>query len=141
MNPITKAYEGYNATQRSAKVVNDKCQCLRDLVCLILAVTVIMLFVLLCAGLTHTDTASYYTYESCRREGTSGVYTASGEQFNENDLTCAMRRRDWGTMFRVTNLDNGKSVIVRLTDFGPNKKLHAKGRTVDLSKGDRKSVV
>lgn len=81
------------------------------------------------------DTASYYTYKSCVREGTSGVWTASGERFNENDLTCAMRRRDWGTKFKVTNLANGKSVIVRLNDFGPNKKLHDKGRTCDLSKG------
>lgn len=80
-------------------------------------------------------TASYYTYKSCIREGTSGVWTASGERFNENDLTCAMRRRDWGTKFKVTNLANGKSVIVRLNDFGPNKKLHAKGRIIDLSKG------
>lgn len=80
-------------------------------------------------------TASYYTYESCRREGTSGVWTASGERFDENDLTCAMRRRDWGAMFKVTNLENGKSVIVRLNDFGPNKKLHNKGRVIDLSKG------
>jgi rare lipoprotein A len=80
-------------------------------------------------------TASYYTAKSCQREGTSGVWTASGERYDENALTCAMRRRDWGTMFRVTNIETGKSVVVRLNDFGPNKKLHAKGRIVDLSKG------
>ena len=86
------------------------------------------------------DTASYYTYESCRREGTSGVWTASGERFDENDLTCAMRRRDWGTKFKVTNLANGKSVIVRLNDFGPNKRLHDNGRIIDLSKGAFQSI-
>ena len=85
-------------------------------------------------------TASYYTYESCRREGTSGVWTASGERFNENDLTCALRSRDFGKFYKVTNLDNGKSVIVRHNDFGPNKKLHAKGRIIDLSKGAFKSI-
>ena len=79
-------------------------------------------------------TASYYTFDSCRREGTSGVWTASGERFNENDLTCAMRSREWGTLIKVTNLANGKSVVVRLNDFGPNKRLHAKGRVIDLSK-------
>jgi len=83
----------------------------------------------------NADTASYYTYESCRREGTSGTFTASGERFNENDLTCAMRSREWGKMLKVTNLANGKSVIVRLNDFGPNKTLHDKGRIIDLSKG------
>jgi len=80
------------------------------------------------------ETASYYTYESCVREGTSGVWTASGERYNENDLTCAMRSREWGKYYKVTNLDNGNTVIVRHNDFGPNKKLHDKGRIIDLSK-------
>jgi len=80
-------------------------------------------------------TASYYTYQSCRKEGTSGVWTASGERFNENDLTCALRSRDFGGLYRVTNLKNGKSVVVRHNDYGPNKKLHAKGRIIDLSRG------
>ena len=62
------------------------------------------------------------------------MWTASGERFDENDFTCAMRSREWGKMFEVTNLVNGKSVIVRLNDFGPNKKLHKKGRIIDLSK-------
>ena len=84
---------------------------------------------------TRTGTASYYTYESCKREGTSGVWTASGERYDENDMTCAMRRRDWGGVYKVTNIDNGKSVVVRHNDFGPNKKLYNKGRIVDLSKG------
>lgn len=97
----------------------------------VLLVTLFVAVVSVC----YADTASYYTYKSCVREGTSGVWTASGERFNENDLTCAMRRRDWGTKFKVTNLANGKSVIVRLNDFGPNKKLHDKGRVIDLSKG------
>ena len=81
------------------------------------------------------ETASYYTYQSCVREGTSGVWTASGERFNENDLTCALRSRDFGGLYKVTNLNNGKSVVVRHNDFGPNKKLHAKGRIIDLSLG------
>lgn len=98
-----------------------------------LVISIVSLFVM--CGLAYADTASYYTYESCVREGTSGVYTASGERFNENDLTCAMRSREWGARYKITNLDNQKSVIVRLNDFGPNKKLWNKGRKVDLSKG------
>jgi rare lipoprotein A len=92
---------------------------------------------LLCAGgyPAFSDTASYYTYDSCVREGKSGVWTASGERYNENDLTCAMRRRDWGGTYKVTNVANGKSVIVRHNDYGPNKKLHDSGRITDLSKG------
>jgi len=95
---------------------------------------VIVMILLFACIFAHAETASYYTYESCRREGTSGVWTASGERFNENDFTCAMRRRDFGKYYKVTNLANGKSVIVRHNDFGPNKKLHDQGRVVDLSK-------
>ena len=79
-------------------------------------------------------TASWYSSESCQREGTSGILTASGERFDENALTCAMRSRDFGRFYKITNLVNGKSVIVKHTDFGPNKKLWKKGRIVDLSK-------
>jgi len=46
-----------------------------------------------------------------------------------------MRSRDFGGLYEVTNMQNGKSVIVRHNDFGPNKRLHDKGRIVDLSKG------
>ena len=80
-------------------------------------------------------TSSFYTVESCKREGTSGVFTASGERFDENALTCAIGSYKFGKKFRVTNLENGKSVIVRHNDFGPNKKLRRKGRIIDLSKG------
>lgn len=83
----------------------------------------------------ETGTASYYTKASCIREGTSGIFTASGEPYDENAMTCAMRRRDFGGLYNVCNVDNGKCVVVRQNDFGPNKKLHAAGRIVDLSKG------
>jgi len=83
----------------------------------------------------NAETASWYSTQSCQKEGTSGIFTASGEKFDENALTCAMRSRDFGKYYRITNLDNGKSVVVCHTDFGPNKKLWKKGRIVDLSKG------
>jgi rare lipoprotein A len=88
----------------------------------------------------NAETASWYSTQSCQKEGTSGIFTASGEKFDENALTCAMRSRDFGKYYRVTNLANGKSVIVKHNDFGPNKKLHKKGRIVDLSKGAFKAI-
>lgn len=100
----------------------------------VLAMTLLASFIFISTAQATGLTASYYTYESCKREGTSGVWTASGERFNENDLTCAMRSRQWGKRFKVTNLKNGKSVIVRHNDFGPNKKLATQGRIIDLSK-------
>jgi len=86
------------------------------------------------------DTASFYTVKSCQKEGTSGIFTASGERYDENALTCAMRSREWGTMYKVTNLGNGKSVEVKLNDFGPNKRLWNKGRKCDLSRGAFKRI-
>ena len=80
-------------------------------------------------------TASYYTYKSCIREGTSGVWTASGEYFDENALTAAMWKVPFGTKVKVTNLRNGKSAIVRINDRGPAKRLVRQGRMIDLSKG------
>lgn len=83
----------------------------------------------------RADEASYYTYQSCVKEGSSGVFTASGERFNENDLTCAMWHAAFGTLVRVTNLANGKSVVVRVNDRGPARRLVKRGRVIDLSKG------
>lgn len=80
-------------------------------------------------------TASYYTVKSAQREGTSGVWTASGERYDENAMTCAMRTREWNQRWKVCNLNNGKCIEVRNNDYGPNKKLHDSGRIVDLSKG------
>jgi len=58
-------------------------------------------------------------------------YTASGEPFNPNDLTCAIWDLPFGTILKVTNLRNGKSVIVRVNDRGPAKRLN---RVIDLTK-------
>ncbi|MBU1864285.1 MAG: septal ring lytic transglycosylase RlpA family protein [Candidatus Omnitrophica bacterium] len=79
--------------------------------------------------------ASWYSTKSTLAEGNPGYTTASGESFKDEGLTCAMRSRDFGKYYKVTNLANNKSVIVKHTDFGPNEKLYKKGRIVDLSKG------
>jgi rare lipoprotein A len=99
----------------------------------VFAYAIVLWFVL--AKIAGAETASYYTYQSCVREGTSGVWTASGERFNENDLTAAMWGVKFGTLVKVTNLANGKSVVVKINDRGPSKRLVKKGRVIDLSKG------
>ena len=76
--------------------------------------------------------ATYYTEASVRAEGNSGI-TASGEVFKDSGLTCAMRSRKFGGSYRVTAIESGKSVVVRHSDFGPNKKQDTKGVIVDLS--------
>ena len=59
-----------------------------------------------------------------------GKRTASGEIFDQNKFTAAHRTLPWGSMVKVTNLDNGKSVEVRINDRGPFKK----GRIIDISR-------
>ncbi len=62
--------------------------------------------------------------------------TASGELYNKNDFTCAHRKYRFGTLLKVTNLRNNKSVIVRVNDRGP----YAKERIIDLSKAAAQCV-
>jgi rare lipoprotein A len=71
--------------------------------------------------------ASYYKH---------GKRTASGERFNPMGLTCAHRHLPFGTKLRVTNLKNGKSVVVRVNDRGP----FIRGRVIDLSLGAARLV-
>lgn len=77
--------------------------------------------------------ATYYTTASCQKEGTSGIFTANGEKFNEQALTCARRSREFGSLWRVINNANGKSIIVRQNDMGPGKKPTANGVIIDLT--------
>jgi rare lipoprotein A len=48
-----------------------------------------------------------------------GHATASGEAFDMNKLTAAHRTMPFGTRLRVTNVENGRSVVVRVNDRGP----------------------
>jgi rare lipoprotein A len=57
--------------------------------------------------------------------------TASGERMNPSALTAAHRSLPFGTRLRVTNQNNGRSVVVRINDRGP----FIRGRVLDLSKG------
>src|ERR1700682_2342714 len=60
-------------------------------------------------------------------EHLNGKRTASGERYDSNSLTAAHRTLPLGAEVRVTNLDNGKSVRVRVNDRGP----HNQGRICD----------
>jgi len=74
-------------------------------------------------GPSHRGQASWYGSDF------QGSPTASGEPFNMNALTAAHRTLPLGSYARVKNLDNGRSVVVRINDRGP----HARRRTIDLS--------
>lgn len=75
-----------------------------------------------------------YTYEetgiaSWYGPGFHGKSTASGETYNQYELTAAHRTLQMPSFVRVTNLENGKSIVVRVNDRGP----FAKNRVMDLS--------
>ena len=80
----------------------------------------------------QTLTASYYSVESCRREGTSGIM-GNGYPLRDDLLVCASWDFPFNSLLRITNINNGKSVIVYVGDRGPAKKLYRQGRTIDLS--------
>ena len=63
------------------------------------------------------------------------THTASGERFDPNALTAAHRTFPFGTRVRVTNLRNGKSVVVRINDRGPYGKA-----IIDLSRAAAKQL-
>lgn len=63
--------------------------------------------------------------------GYHGQRTASGEVFDQEALTAAHKKLPFGTIVRVKNLKNGRTVQVRINDRGPFKRR----RIIDVSKG------
>ncbi len=78
---------------------------------------------------TQVGLASYYG------AAFQGEETASGEEFDYHDLTAAHRTLPLGSVVRVTNLENGRSVVVRINDRGPYGANRRKGTIIDLSRG------
>ena len=74
-------------------------------------------------GFTESGQASFYADKYQNRK------TASGELFKQELKTAAHKKLPFGTRVKVKNLDNGKTVVVKINDRGP----FAKGRIIDLS--------
>jgi len=62
-----------------------------------------------------------------------GEETASGEVFDKRDLVAAHPSYPFDTIVRVTNLENSRSVEVRITDRGPAKRHQSDGVIIDVS--------
>lgn len=65
-----------------------------------------------------------------------GRTTASGERYDMNKMTAAHKKLPFGSMVKVTNMDNGRQVVVRITDRGP----FVHGRIIDLSRAAAKKI-
>lgn len=70
-------------------------------------------------------------------EGFRGRLQANGLPFDPDALTCAHWGHPFGTRLKVTNIANGQSVIVKVTDRGPAKHLR---RVIDLSQASFKQI-
>jgi rare lipoprotein A len=75
------------------------------------------------AYFTETGAGSFYSNRL------TGKKTASGGRFTQHDFTAAHQSLPFGTIVKVTNMDNGLSIKVAIDDRGP----FAKGRVIDLS--------
>lgn len=90
-----------------------------------------LLFLLpVCLFAQEVGQASYYAKKFHGRK------TACGERFDMHALTAAHRKLPFGTILKVTNLSNDKSVLVRVTDRGP----FIRKRIVDLSYAAAKAL-
>jgi rare lipoprotein A len=78
---------------------------------------------------TQVGLASYYG------PGFHGERTASGRIFDQNDMVAAHPTLEFGTVVRVTNLENGRRVLLRVIDRGPYGKNRRKGTIIDVSQG------
>lgn len=77
---------------------------------------------------TATGFATFYS------KGFEGEKTASGERFDGDKLVAAHRSLPFGTVVRVTNLENGRKVTVRIIDRGPYGENWREGTIIDLSR-------
>ncbi|WP_072039005.1 septal ring lytic transglycosylase RlpA family protein [Flavihumibacter solisilvae] len=78
---------------------------------------------------SKTGLASYYGHEF------EGKETASGETFHSKEMVAAHPTYPLGTVVRVTNLEGGDTVHVRIIDRGPTDENVAEGVIIDMSKG------
>ena len=86
----------------------------------------IFILIFLLSQIVFSKTASWYG------KGFEGKLTASGYIYSADQLTCASNRYPFGTVLKVTNKENKKSVVVVVTDRGSFTEKY--GREIDLSR-------
>ena len=91
---------------------------------ILLSISILYANVIYGQSFEQTGLASFYA------DKFEGRTTANGEIYKHSKFTAAHKTLPFGTMLKVTNLENGKMVTVRVNDRGP----FIKGRIIDLSK-------
>jgi len=98
-----------------------------------------ILFVLLLSAFSGIRAQEVYKkvgWASFYHDKFEGRKTSNGEKFRQKKFTCAHRTLPFGTMLRVTNLTNNKTITVRVNDRGP----YSKGRIIDLTRAGAKAL-
>ena len=83
------------------------------------------------SGEAFSGIVSWYSVKT-----NGGTRTASGERLSDTGDTAAHKTLPFGTMVRVTNLSNERSIVLRVTDRGP----YTRGRVLDVSIGAAKKL-
>ncbi len=124
---LNKAYVNLAKKANSVSHIRRPIMCrpryLEDMafkICLVVIIVALAVFAWFCLASASELTASWYSVESLKKEGTwkaSKGVMANGERFNETSLTCATRLFPLGSLLRVSNKNyNKKFVIVKVTD-------------------------
>jgi len=88
-----------------------------------------------------TGWATWYSRQSCQREGTSGVLTASGRKYDENSMTCALwitnkngrPLKPDGRLVKISRVGSSRTLTVAWTDNGPGRVPRNRGVICDLT--------
>jgi rare lipoprotein A len=96
----------------------------------------VMLCVLASVGMFTASSQVMATTETGIASVYSGEKTANGEYAHAHALTAAHKTLPFGTKVKVTNVHNGRSVIVRINDRGP----YIKGRIIDLTPAGARAI-
>lgn len=103
---------------------------------------IIYMFIFIsCSGVETNLNHKYKKHQLSGKASFYGQYfhkkrTASGEYYNMYRMTAAHKTLPFGAIVRVTNLENGKSIKVKINDRGP----YVKGRIIDLSRSAFKKL-
>ncbi len=97
---------------------------------MIFRMALVLLMLTTSITLSYSKSKIHYGYSSWYGDRFHGRKTASGEIYNMNKLTAAHRTLPFGTYIKVTNLQNNKSVVVKVNDRGPFKA----NRIIDVSR-------
>jgi rare lipoprotein A len=85
---------------------------------------------------SHSGTSGIASVYASKGDRYGGGRSASGERVHSGALTAAHRSLPFGTMVRVTNRRNNKSVVVRINDRGP----FVRGRVIDLTPAGARAI-